>query len=68
MIYKNTNQNKENSSKNAKKKETPRLEIAGSSLKPKSYPEVVTELQAMVQKIGMTMGEFLERTTILFAT
>ncbi|CAK0762026.1 hypothetical protein CCP3SC15_270033 [Gammaproteobacteria bacterium] len=44
------------------------METAGSLLKPKSYPEVVTELQAMVQKIGMTMSDFLERTTILFAT
>ena len=68
VIYKSTHQDKENSSKNAEKKETPKLEIARSSLKPKSYAEVVTELQAMVQKIGMTMGEFLERTTILFAT
>ncbi|CAK0766773.1 hypothetical protein CCP3SC15_3520003 [Gammaproteobacteria bacterium] len=70
VIYKNTNkkQDKENSPKNTEKKETPGLETAGSLLKPKSYPEVVTELQAMVQKIGMTMSDFLERTTILFAT
>ena len=68
VIYKSTQQDKEDSTRNAGKKETPRLEMAGSSLKPKSYAEVVTELQTMVQKIGMTMGEFLERTTILFAT
>jgi hypothetical protein len=68
VIYKSTKQDKGNSSKNAEEKKTPGLEIEIPSLKTKSYPEIVTELQAMVKEIGMSMREFLERTTIELAT
>lgn len=68
VLYKSTKEDKGNSPKNAAKNETPGLEKTGSSLKPKSYADVMTELQVMVQNIGMTIGEFLERTAIELAT
>jgi hypothetical protein len=68
VIYKNSKSNKENVSKNKGKKETTGLGNMASSLKTKSYSDVINELQSMIKEIGMTMSDFVDILTLEFST
>jgi hypothetical protein len=68
VIYKQASSGQEKTRKKIEGTKTLEFEQLASSAKPKSYSDILIKLQTMVNEIGMTMNEFIEKTALELAT